>query len=337
LLRPFKLDATFIRKRKNNKVSEHWSRFWRQGYITSFAAELSKNYTGTLRTYWEHAIDDLASISGPLCAADLGTGNGAIARILLETASGKGIDLKVHGIDSAKTHAQPVAGFSLHQHATMEQLPLADKSVDLVVSQFGFEYSDTEKTLQDITRVMRSNGLLRLICHSDDSEIVRRSVTQIDHYRVITRNKGLFSCLARMIQAMGKVKSERDLRQLADNPNAERARLALNKETGRLMQKYPDSIVIAEALKQSQVFFKEMRLTPLVKKMTYLKRMEVEYRDAATRIQEQVSSALSAEKLRMLKSFLATLGFSNIASSSVIDGDSNEILGVEIHADYVGS
>lgn len=318
-------------------MSEHWSRFWRQGYITSFAGELSNNYTGTFRSYWENVVQELATKSGPLCAIDLGTGNGAIGQILLESAINSGIALNVHGIDSATIKAQQIEGLRFHQGVVMEDLPLPDNSADLVVSQFGFEYSDTEQTLQEITRVMRKKGLLRLICHSDNSEIVLGSRTQLDEYRALIQNTGLFSCLVAMIKAMGNVRNEKDLRQLARNSKAEQARIALNTETGKLMQQHPNGIVIAAALKQSQVFFKEMRFTPPAKKLAYLKRMDIEHRDAATRIQEQVASALSEEKLTRLQSLLETLGFINIVSKSVIDSDSNRILGVELRADYAGS
>jgi len=313
-------------------MSQHWSRFWRQGYITSFAEEFTDNYTGTIKAYWTGVVQELASKTGPLCAVDLGTGNGAIGQLLLETASKSSLDLTVHGVDAATISAEPVEGLTLHQGVVMEDLPLPSDSVDLVVSQYGFEYSNTEKTLHEIARVFRKGGLLRLICHSDDSVIVRQSSAQLSQYRDLTSETGFFTHLKQMIQAMGNVRSDKDLRRLARNAKAERARTALNLETGRLMEQYPDSIVVAEALKQSQVFFQEMRFSPPVKKKKYLKRLNIEYKDAAIRVQEQVASALDREQITSLKRLAESLGFIEMESNSLTDADSNKILGVEIRA-----
>jgi ubiquinone/menaquinone biosynthesis C-methylase UbiE len=315
-------------------MAEHWSRFWEQGYLTSFAAELPENYTGRIRSYWVDVIESLPA--GTCCAVDLGSGNGAIARLLLEAARQRDLNLTIDAVDAAALRGSPTEGITFHGETAMENLPLADGSVDLVVSQYGFEYSDTQRTLGEIARVMRPNGIVRLICHSDTSIVYARSSQQLKEYQALLRKQGFFSCLQAMLKAMGHIRNETDLAKLTRNRAAEKTRIALNMTTGNLMESYPDSIVIADALKQGQIFFRELRFAPLAEKLRHLDRMRTEYRDAGRRVKEQVLASLDEDRINGLLAQAKDLGFVDPCAVPFTDHD-NRILGISFSARYRGT
>lgn len=52
-----------------------------------------------------------------------------------------------------------------------EQLPLADGSFDAVVSQYGIEYSDMERSVPEAVRVLAPGGRLRFACHAAEGSV----------------------------------------------------------------------------------------------------------------------------------------------------------------------
>ena len=114
---------------------------------------------------------------------DLATGNGAIAVMAVE--AGKGFS--VTGADLAAV--EPTA-FVTRNRAELEQvhflantpaeaLPLADASIDAVVSQYGVEYSDLTRSIPEAVRILTPDGRLRFAIHAAEGAVARDTANAI--------------------------------------------------------------------------------------------------------------------------------------------------------------
>ena len=100
---------------------------------------------------------------------DLGCGAGAVGRMLLDARS----DLHVTGIDAARVPGSNNPRLELLSDTGMESLPFPERSFGAVVSQFGYEYSDTRDAAREIARVLAPGAKLSFLVHHSESAIVR--------------------------------------------------------------------------------------------------------------------------------------------------------------------
>ena len=120
------------------------------------------------RHIWVEATMGLPSGSRVL---DLATGDGTVLRMIAEART----DLELIGVDSAVRLPEAPKGVHLQPGISMEALPFADQSVDLITSQFGFEYGDMAESAGEIRRALKPNGQYQMIVHHADGPIVAQN------------------------------------------------------------------------------------------------------------------------------------------------------------------
>lgn len=150
-----------------------WDRFWSYDRLSSFGTGVgSGNYDDAIAAGWHTFFAGLPSGARVL---DLATGNGAIAVMAVEA----GDQLQVTGADLASV--KPAAFVSRGKgqlervrflaNTPAEQLPLDDGSFDSIVSQYGVEYSDMERSVPEAVRVLAPGGRLRFACHAAEGSV----------------------------------------------------------------------------------------------------------------------------------------------------------------------
>ena len=168
---------------------DHWTRYWNSsGSLNSFAEDNSSiGYTGEIKGFWEKHIAELRPNA---VVVDLGTGNGAIPFLISEYAQLHNLSLELHGVDAAEI--QPAKTFNdakvaailkkvkFHSSTPVEELGLADASVDLFTSQFAIEYTERHAALKNCVRMLRDNGELIAITHYIQSSLVADSKVGIE-------------------------------------------------------------------------------------------------------------------------------------------------------------
>jgi len=142
-----------------------WTQFWADA-AQSRCAAVAPGIWQSLMRHWGAFARALPHGARVL---DLGCGAGAVGRMLLEARD----DLRVTGIDAARVPATKLAGMVLLSEIDMESLPFEDRSFDAVVSQFGFEYSRTDETANEVARVLVPGAKLSFLVHHSQSAIVR--------------------------------------------------------------------------------------------------------------------------------------------------------------------
>ena len=154
-----------------------WDLFWSYDRLASFGTGAGAgNYGEAIAAGWR---DYFAALPAQSRVLDLCTGNGAIAVIAVEA----GNKLQVTGADLAAV--QPAAFVSgsrrslskIHflANTNAEQLPFEDASFDAMVSQYGVEYSDLDKSLPEAARVLAPGGRLRFAAHAAEGSVAART------------------------------------------------------------------------------------------------------------------------------------------------------------------
>ena len=162
---------------------EEWSRFWERGTVTTFEGHFAGNYDGEIAAFWHSALEPL---DDGAVVVDLATGNGAVALLIAAWAREHGRRFSITGLDSATIDparvraARPELAADLDAIALIGGTPLEatgldDASVDLVTSQYGYEYGDTAAGSREAARILRPGGRLAMIVHHADSAILRQA------------------------------------------------------------------------------------------------------------------------------------------------------------------
>jgi len=154
-----------------------WDLFWSYDRLSSFGTGSGAgNYGEHIAAGWRGFF---AALPPGARVLDLCTGNGAIAVIAVE--SGK--RLRVTGADLAAVRPaafvtrgkQALAKVCFLANTPAEQLPLPDGGFDAVVSQYGLEYSDMQRSLAEAARVLAPGGRLRLAMHAAEGSVADRT------------------------------------------------------------------------------------------------------------------------------------------------------------------
>jgi ubiquinone/menaquinone biosynthesis C-methylase UbiE len=164
---------------------KHWTQFWNTSKTLSSFSEGSAagGYENDVKSFWLEAAKGLPKKAKVL---DVGTGNGALAVLLQELSQANKMAFEVHAADLAEI--DPVAIFKdekavlplleaikFHPQTGMESLPFKDGELDMVVSQFAFEYADQKAALDEIMRVLKPGGKLVMLSHNKKSALVKDS------------------------------------------------------------------------------------------------------------------------------------------------------------------
>ncbi len=162
-----------------------WDSFWKYDRLSSFqSGPGAGNYGVPIADGWHGFFDSLPDGARIL---DLATGNGAIAVMAVESANAAGKNFAVTGANLADVRPTAYVTRNLAELEQIhfltatpaEQLPLEPDSLDAVVSQYGLEYSDLDRSLPEAVRVLGPGGRLRLAMHAADGTVARDTVKAI--------------------------------------------------------------------------------------------------------------------------------------------------------------
>ena len=296
-------------------MSEYWTNYWSQGHLTSFGDAKNYNYQGDLANNWTRFFQQFQS--GQKVILDVGTGNGALIDLAL--SEGLCVDNMLIGVDYAKLsvpqHLQ-VNNVRFLQSTNVEQLPLEDESIDVVISQYGIEYSNLDKSLTEVFRILKQGGCFRFVVHASNSVIVQPNKRILEAIVALRAEQGGLKLLKDLLHMMRKF--GRGAMQ------TEAARYVLNQELGRLNQQNRNGLIGTNF----PILLKSV-LNPALKekdRKTMLKQFEHEMVGQQQRLMELTAAAKSNEELDSVIDNLATLGFDDIDKQPV--NDNGDLIGI---------
>lgn len=111
---------------------------------------------------WSWISDHLPK-STEIDVLDIGCGNGALLKELSPVIrSGVGVDLSNALLDLARKNNETNKKLSF-KPVTGPQLPLEDKSVDLIISMLSFRYLDWDPLMDEVKRILRPGGRILIL------------------------------------------------------------------------------------------------------------------------------------------------------------------------------
>ncbi|NGP52964.1 class I SAM-dependent methyltransferase [Thioalkalivibrio sp. XN8] len=224
--------------------AEEWSRFWERGTVTTFEGHFRGNYDAEIRDFWRAAF---APLPAGAAVVDLATGNGAVALLAAEFARAESRPLQVVGLDSAAIDAQrleaarpelaaDLAAVTLQGGVRLEATGLEPASVDLVTSQYGFEYGDTAAGSREIARILRPGGRVAMVIHHDGSAILSQAREGLAQVRMCLEEERFLYLGRRMIKLFRGLKPGPQRGGVQWTPGAIRLREELMAAAARLQQ-----------------------------------------------------------------------------------------------------
>lgn len=232
-----------------------WNAYWSSGALHSCVGSFAGNYAGQVRAFWR-TLAAVLPVGTRLL--DVATGNGALPALFIEDVP-EARALQVDAVDLA--NVQPAwlasapdgvrARTRFHSGVRAEQLPFADASFDVAVSQFGLEYTDTARSVAELRRVVRPGGTLALVLHASQSLIVRQAREELRHLAWMLDEVPLFDTGARLCEALALAATPEGIRRLEADPAAAALRSdynALMAQAGARAERSscPDVIVDAQ-------------------------------------------------------------------------------------------
>jgi ubiquinone/menaquinone biosynthesis C-methylase UbiE len=194
----------------NLLTPEKWSNYWKSPLLTTMGAMFPDNYDGEFFDFWREQLS-----GSPNHVIDIACGNGALAWIAHEILSSRGETSKVTGIDlsnidpfsSLERDPAQYPGVSFIGNCSIEQLPFNDESIDIVVSQYGIEYSDFERTISEVSRVLKPGGRMGYIIHNTHSNIYTKSTMITKEYKFVFSTYAIHERYLELDRLFGKYKS----------------------------------------------------------------------------------------------------------------------------------
>lgn len=291
----------------SNDRPQVWSRYWATGAMHSCHGSFGQRYDGAFETYWRGVADALPPGARML---DLCTGSGALPRLFAALRPADA-DWRCDGVDLADL---PDAGRSgldarrvrLHPRTSVEALPFEPASFDLVVSQYGVEYSALERAVPELLRVLRPQGRLALVLHHADGLPVRLARAECGHIDdllapggLLDLGAGMQALLMRAQTAQGRAELDRDAAALALRDRFNEAQERIEREIAA--SPCPD--VLHEARQAIVQSFQQGPAGP-----AHLQAYRQQLKDAHLRLAELVGHALDEAALTALEAQLQAAG-----------------------------
>ncbi|AZG35676.1 MULTISPECIES: class I SAM-dependent methyltransferase [Shewanella] len=315
-------------------MNNHWSEYWQQGHTTSFGEAISGNYEGILKSVWQPIFNGL---NEDFLVVDVGTGNGSLPLLLRDGLLTSELTGKVIGVDLAEVslvNSENQNGhkidIALMSNTRCEQLPLESNSVDLYISQFGFEYSNVEKSLEEATRVLKDGGQFGIVFHHSRSMILNRNrkiLTLIEKEEVNL----LINCLTKMANAMGNITSQKDVERIKKDPKCEDIRAEINHLIKLLVVFDEAAAQDSDLMRFVAEFFKAGLFWPVTKKLQFIEFITIQMETLRLRLTELINASFDESKLAI---FVDKLYQNNMMLNElkVLKSEQNEVLSWYLHA-----
>ena len=295
-----------------------WTRYWRAGNLNTC---FTGNQTFSLHEKWSQWFGKLEA---GMQIIDLATGNGAVARIAAETLNRQDKDFSIFAVDQANIEPQlfmqgftaPTDNIKLTPNTYIEDLPFEAGCFDCVCSQFGFEYSDTTKAINEIARVCAKGAVLKFIIHAHNGEVDKASRNRLARVKSLIA-KGNVMELALRISKL----------RMQGNSGAAQERTLLHKLQGkidkwrsRLSEVQPDDVA-ASAIQHLIALMQDTELAKSGELNASLREMSKELHAYIVRLNSMIHAARTEEEITMISKGFSDAGFASLKHEPLLDAN----------------
>ncbi|WP_157953990.1 class I SAM-dependent methyltransferase [Microbulbifer sp. A4B17] len=298
---------------------EQWTNFWLQGFPTSFAQVLPDSYIGATGNYWRSAVSSLNPGDKVL---DIACGNGAVALLIADEALKNGKELEIHAADAAQiqplsTNKNPkqlkaLKKLRFHSKTPSENISSIGKNFNLITSQFGFEYSNTGKTAENIYLTLDSGGIFKAICHKTNSKPYSDCTDEVAAYELSKNKLDIPHKIKSLLSEFENTQTSHQLELNLKRVETQRKLGVLISSIESLIATHPRAAITAFIRNSTEAFLQRKLLSGKETKSQFVDFLETELKHAGRRSKDQLNAALSKEDIEKLLSKFSDLGMKTI-------------------------
>ena len=269
---------------------------------------------------------------------DIAAGNGAIATIAAEVGAEYGKHFSIAATDLAHVHAELIGedktrearkAIEFHSGIPCEEQPFEDDAFDMVTSQFGFEYSDIDKTLVEVRRVLTPGGRFVAISHHAESMLIEAAAVELDIYRFGMDELDLIGTSKRYFEALGELTGARTQLKRAMR-NAAPQSAELNEKMNRFRKRYPEDEQARFFVGTISYIAKTARSTGFEERLKAHDAIRSDFEMHRARLRDMVEAALDQEDIDSLSLTAKDAGFQSVHCLKLFAED-NGLAGWQIH------
>jgi len=304
----------------------YWQKYWSQtDAFTSLADDFSGNYDGEILDHWQSVFKSLLPGSDIL---DIACGNLPVPVIAVQTSELLGLDLKVSACDLVVIDKQKIQNnigvkknildqISLYSEMNSEYLDFEPRQFDLVTSMFGFEYSDIQKTLKSIKKVLKLNGRAEFVCHYSESRIIKVNHRIHQSLKDLLASKGILYWLTSLSDSLGLIKTKSDIAALKKKHKSEKLRSKLNDKLMNFYNKYGEQSKDSNIIEFVKHYFSCLLNSSKQSRKKMINDYKNELIDHKGRLEDLLNASISLERLKIIEACCDQLSL-NMSKPSVI-------------------
>ena len=293
-------------------LREAWSRYWARGAAHSCVGSYGECYGGAIAEFWR---DVFAYLPAAARVLDIATGNGALPRLLLQ--DDRTVDVQCDAVDIARidpswlSAAAPADQARVRFHGGIDAaaLPFGDRCFDLIVSQYGLEYTDLDRTVPELLRVRAPAGTVALMLHHAQGRPASLAAVEIDHLGWLMRSGGLFDAAATLVEPMAHAGTAQGRASLQQHAQANAARESFNALLGDLSVRAAGgdgADVLFDARDATMSILAGAGRDGAARASATLALLRDEFSGAVTRLRDLCAHALGADAALALRERLST-------------------------------
>lgn len=176
-----------------------WGNYWSTGLTSCFPKDSTADKQ--LKLIWEKAISH-ARIPENSSLLELGCGNGFLTSIIINALEGRNFTL--NAMDYSKVQLNDLLcradkKLKVFDETTIEEMPFEAGSMDVLFSNFAFEYAEPKKAVIETSRVLKSGGCFLYNVHSKLSFVTGTSDCIINALDNMLKNEDLYLNIKKVI------------------------------------------------------------------------------------------------------------------------------------------
>lgn len=285
-----------------------WSNYWVTGYKSTFTGHEDSGFFIELSEYWKKqfiALDDGARI------VDLGCGNGSVSAIAAE-CSDKSLDIiavDYAAVERSSSVFKQYPNIEIRDNTNIEKTGIDASSVDLCVSQFGFEYAECTDASVEAHRILKSGGKLIAVVHHRQSQISQSCASTHKQIGLCYRSKltEISRKLVKRLRKLEKTHQDKKSDQTAMETSAE-----FNRVSGRVYDhasRLPDMEYVKYYLNELvSLFSDKAQDLSFSEKIAIIDAVEENARNYQLRMEAMLKASLDEENIRLLEQCLSDAG-----------------------------
>jgi ubiquinone/menaquinone biosynthesis C-methylase UbiE len=307
--------------------AKDWSIYWTRPTVTSFGNIFPENYDDAILEFWKtQLVGEFRHV------VDVACGNGALTWIANDILNGGRRQTRITGVDFAnispfrtlQRNKKDYPSVRFMGNTPAETLPFRDGSIDMVISQYGVEYADLEKTIPELARVLTDAGRMSFVLHDEESVIVKGAMLNLEGFRLVLNEIAIHEPCLRLVELGRRISNPAEQQRSAEYQGV----LAqINESANRirgLTQNFPPPSPLHLYMDRLNYALNEAR----THKKADQKALIAEARDGlqahVDRIDDLAAAALSEEERRDLVSLVERQGFTVTEDRALYyEGDKN--------------